>query len=188
MVNLMAEVKNIQLIYFINGYATIPTIDRLRDIDKLGSCNKYLIKRKNSFDGIGQKILNKEELVYMFNDDYIIQEYINFQSEVQFYYVKDKFEYALEFKPSKVPVYPEPIPYYNTDAELELANTFAKLNGNYYGIQRIDFIKLFDGTLLLTEIEDIAPYLDLDCVAEKTKEQFVNDYKNMVYEYMNLYK
>lgn len=36
------------------------------------------------------------------------------------------------------------------------------MNGNYYGIQRIDFIKLEDNTLLLTEIEDISPYLELD--------------------------
>ena len=65
-----------------------------------------------------------------------------------------------------------------------MANQFAKLNGDYYGIQRIDFIKQSDGNLLLTEIEDIAPYLDLDCVDEKTKNQFILDYKNMVYDYM----
>lgn len=58
------------------------------------------------------------------------------------------------------------------------------MNGNYYGIQRIDFIKLEDNTLLLTEIEDISPYLELDQIDEKTREKFIIDYKNMVYEYM----
>ena len=63
---------------------------------------------------------------------------------------------------------------------------FSKLNDNYYGIQRIDFIKLNDGTLLLTEIEDIAPYLDLDCVDEITKSKFILDYKDMVYDYIQI--
>lgn len=58
------------------------------------------------------------------------------------------------------------------------------MNGDYYGIQRIDFIKLEDNTLLLTEIEDIAPYLDLDQVDMETRKKFITDYKNMVYEYM----
>lgn len=109
---------------------------------------------------------------------------MEFQSEVQFYYIKDKFEYALEFIPSKVPIYPDAIEYNPNENEIKLANEFSKLNGNYYGIQRIDFIKLKDETLLLTEIEDIAPYLDLDCVNEKIKKEFILDYKNMVYEYM----
>lgn len=109
---------------------------------------------------------------------------MKFKSEVQFYFIKDKFEYALEFVPSKVPHYPDAILYKPSENEMNLACEFSKLNGDYYGIQRINFIKLNDGSLLLTEIEDIAPYLDLDCVDEKTKNQFILDYKNMVYEYI----
>lgn len=100
------------------------------------------------------------------------------------YIGKDKFEYALEFIPSKVPIYPEAIKYEYSHKELEMANKFALMNGNYYRIQRIDFIKLEDNTLLLTEIEDISPYLNLDQIDEKTREKFIIDYKNMVYEYM----
>lgn len=65
-----------------------------------------------------------------------------------------------------------------------MANSFVSLNGEYYGIQRIDFIKLEDDTLLLTEIEDISPYLDLDQVDKETRKKFIIDYKSMVYEYV----
>lgn len=169
---------------FKNGYETIPTIDNLDDLKLLKNTSKYMMKRKESYDGIGQLVLEKEELKSKFNNSYIIQPFMKFKSEVQFYYIKDKLEYVLEFIPSKVPVYPKAIKYeYNSD-ELELANKFACLNAEYYGIQRIDFIKLEDDTLLLTEIEDISPYLDLNQVDKKTKEKFIIDYKNMVYEYM----
>ncbi len=167
-----------------SGYPVIPTINKLKDLELFKEYNKFMLKLKNSYDGIGQIIVDRQELEKKFNDSYIIQPYMKFQSEVQFYYIKDKFEYALEFSPSKVPIYPEAKQYLPNKIELELSNKFSSLNGDYYGIQRIDFIKLFDGTLLLTEIEDIAPYLDLDCVDQVLKDKFINDYKNMVYEYM----
>ena len=150
----------------------------------LKSYDKYMLKLKYSYDGIGQSIVTQNELKKKFNDSYIIQPFIEFVSEVQFYYIKEKLEYALEFKPSKVPIYPDAEEYKYTTKELEMANTFVKLNDSYYGIQRVDFIKLKDGTLLLTEIEDASPYLDLDCLDEELRNKFINDYKEMVYEYM----
>lgn len=167
-----------------DGYPVIPTIDNIEDIQLLGEYNKFMLKLRDSYDGIGQMVVDKQELGQKYTDSYIIQPFIKFKSEVQFYYIKDKFKYALEFVPSKIPVYPEAIKYIPNESEIELANEFSKLNGNYYGIQRIDFIKLNNGKLLLTEIEDISPYLDLDCVDEVTKDKFIFDYKNMVYEYM----
>ena len=168
---------------FKKGYPVIPSIDNLDNMYLLEKADKYMLKLKNSYDGIGQMVVDKKQLKEKFNDSYIIQSFMHFKSEVQFYYIKDKFEYALEFVPSKIPVYPDPIQYNFSEKELEMADTFAKLNENYYGIQRIDFIKLEDGTLLLTEIEDIDPYLDLDCVDETIKNKFIEDYKKMVYEY-----
>ncbi len=169
---------------FKNGYGVIPTIDNLNDLKLLDNPNKYMMKLKDSYDGIGQLVVKKEELKLKFNNSYIIQPFMKFKSEVQFYYIKDKFEYALEFVPSKVPVYPNAIKYKCIPKELEIANKFVSLNGEYYGIQRIDFIKLEDDTLLLTEIEDISPYLDLDQVDKETRKKFITDYKSMVYEYM----
>ena len=169
---------------FKKKYAVIPSINTLKDLELLNNPEKYMLKLKNSYDGIGQLIVDKKDLELKFNNSYIIQPFMKFKSEVQFYYIKDKFEYALEFEPSKVPIYPNAKKYDYTSKELELANSFASLNGEYYGIQRIDFLKLEDNTLLLTEIEDISPYLDLDRVDNKTRRKFIEDYKNMVYEYM----
>lgn len=169
---------------FKKGYAVIPSIDSLEDLKLLNNPSKYMLKLKDSYDGIGQLVVDEDELKQKFDNSYIIQPFMKFKSEVQFYYIKDKFEYALEFIPSKVPVYPDAIKYEYSSKELEIANNFASMNDDYYGIQRIDFIKLEDNTLLLTEIEDISPYLDLDQVDKETRKKFITDYKNMVYEYM----
>ena len=167
-----------------NGYPVIPTVDNMEDLQMIDKCDKFLLKLKDGYDGIGQMVVDKQELKKKYTNSYIIQPFLKFKSEVQFYYIKDKLEYALEFVPGKIPIYPEAIKYIPNENEIELANEFSKLNGNYYGIQRIDFIKLNNENLLLTEIEDISPYLDLDCVDEETRNRFILDYKNMVYEYM----
>lgn len=98
---------------FKKGYKVIPTIDNLDDLKLLDNQNKYMMKLKDSYDGIGQLVVKKEELKSKFNNSYIIQPFMKFKSEVQFYYIKNKFEYALEFVPSKVPVYPNAIKYVN---------------------------------------------------------------------------
>lgn len=164
------------------GYQVVPTINKIEDIDILPKTEKYLLKPKNSYDGIGQIKLNKERLKDTFTDKYIIQPFIIFQSEVQFYFIENKFEYCLEFIPSKIPVYPKPKLYKYTEKELNLARQFANLNDKFIGIQRIDFLKLKNGELKLIEIEDDSPYLDLDCVSGSIKNKFIEDYKDMIYK------
>lgn len=88
---------------FKKGYQVIPSIDSLKDLKLLNNPNKYMLKLKDSYDGIGQLVVDKDDLKQKFDNSYIIQPLMKFKSEVQFYYIKDKFEYALEFIPSKVP-------------------------------------------------------------------------------------
>lgn len=76
---------------FKNGYEVIPTIDNLDDLKLLDNPNKYMLKLKESYDGIGQLVLKKEELELKFNNSYIIQPFMKFKSEVQFYYIKNRF-------------------------------------------------------------------------------------------------
>ncbi|MCL2355061.1 MAG: hypothetical protein FWC68_04240 [Oscillospiraceae bacterium] len=170
---------------FDKGYPVIPSVHNLEDLDKLARTETYMLKPIEGYDGVGQAKLAKDELINKFNENYIIQPVMEFGSEVQFYFVGTKYQYALEFKPSKVPIYPEPTIYNCSEEELEIATRFAKLNSQLVGVQRIDFIKLENGELLLLEIEDTAPHLELKSASEEAREQFLRDYKNMVYNEVN---
>ncbi len=50
------------------------------------------------------------------------------------------------------------------------------------GIQRIDFLKTYNDELLLIEIEDSSPYLDLDMLDKKTLNRFLDNYYKMIME------
>lgn len=163
------------------GYMVVPSVNDISKLSMLPISEYYLLKPINSYDGIGQVKVKKDEVKNCFSKDYIIQPYMKIKSEVQFYFIGTKFEYALEFCPSKVPVYPDAIEYKYTQEELKIAEEFAKLNKDFVGVQRIDFMKTEEDKLLLLEIEDTAPYLDLDRIDIETREKFLMDYKNMVY-------
>ena len=81
---------------FQEGYPVMPTIDNLQDFDRLPNSNLYLLKPKFGIDGIGQIKLGKEQVKEKFEDKYVLQPVVKFQSEVQFYFINDEFQYALE--------------------------------------------------------------------------------------------
>ena len=169
------------------GYAVIPSIKSPEEFYKLRESKFYLLKPHNGLDGFGIRKVTKLQAKKEWNKHYIIQPKLDFVSEVQFYFVGNKFEYAFEFAPSKVPIYPDAISYRYTKSELALAQQFANLSPNYNGVQRIDFLKLPNGELKLIEIEDSSPYLELDCLSRKKRKQVIDDYKNMVYTYKRNY-
>ena len=72
-----------------------------------------------------------------------------------------------------MPVYPDAIKYNYNEKEKQIAQKFANLNKQLIGIQRVDFIKLYNNELKLLEIEDAAPYLDLDELKEKYKDETI---------------
>lgn len=163
----------------------VPSIDNLKEVDLLPKVEKYLLKPKIGYDGIGQRKIMREDLLKIQLEDFILQPFLEFESEVQFYFINHTLQYALEFKPSKIPVYPKAIWYQYSKEEAELAQKFADLNEELIGIQRIDFLKLKNGELKLIEIEDASPYLDLDCLDKENRSLFINHYKKMVYQYNN---
>lgn len=60
---------------------------------------------------------------------------------------------------------------------------FAKLNGNNFnGVQRIDFLKI-NNQLLLSELEDDSPYMAIEALSSTKRQEFINDFKQMVYTY-----
>ena len=96
---------------FNKGYEVIPSINKKEDINKIPKTEKYLLKPKIGYDGIEQHVITKKEIEKVDFNKYIIQPLMKFQSEVQFYFLNNELQYVLEFKPSKVPIYPDAIKY-----------------------------------------------------------------------------
>lgn len=170
---------------FKDGKNVIPTVDKLMDIHKLGAVQKYVLKDKNSFgSGLGQKIVDVDELKKEFKEGYIIQPLLKFKSEVQCYLVGEKLMYAYEYIPSKYPDYPEPQEFALTEKERQLVNDFAKIANLKVGFLRIDFLRLLNDELILLEIEDNSPIMDLEKLNIEIREKVINEYKNNIYKYL----
>lgn len=174
--------------FFKKGYQVIPTIRSLEDVPLLNNPDYYLTKPFKGYDGYGQKKVTLKELEQEYNLGDIIQPWLKFESEIQFYFLNNELQYAFEFKGSKIHDNNQPVLYAYTEEELALASFFAKLNVGFIGIQRIDFLKMPGGQLLLLEIEDHSPYLNIEDLPEELKEQFLLNYKNMVYNTIAEYR
>lgn len=165
------------------GYHVIPTISNPKDLAILPNAERYLVKPVNGYDGFGIIECSREELKYKWNEDYVIQPKVNFDSELQFYFIGNKFEFAQIFKPRKINSHENAYMYTPTKKEIEIAKSFAMLNGkNFNGVQRIDFLKAGD-KILLSELEDDSPYMAIEALKGSQREAFINDFKSMTYAY-----
>lgn len=165
-----------------DGYPVIPTMTKLSEMDNYSNDDIFLLKPINGYEGYGIVEKNKNEIIE--TKGFVIQPKINFEKEVEFYFINKEFQFVLEFVPSKKPVYPIPQLYDYLQEELEIAQDFANLcNEKFVGVQRIDFLKTVDGKLLLLEIGDSSPYLNLNSLDEETRNKFLDNYKKMVYNY-----
>lgn len=172
---------------FQENLPVIPTINPDMSIDNLPTTDFYLLKPLDSYDGFGQIRVSKNELEERLKtikpNQYVVQPHINIKSEIQFYFVNDKLEYAFQFMPNKLSENVVRKEYDYSDQEANIASKFAKLNPDFVGVQRIDFIQDTNDNLLLLEIEDAAPFLSLQYISSDKRKQFIDDYKKMVYDY-----
>lgn len=163
----------------------IPTVDSLNQLKKLPVSREYVLKDNNSFgSGIGQKVVKLEDIEKEFKEGYLIQPKLKFKSEVQFYFVADKLMYTYEFTPSKYPDYPIPKLITPKEEEIDIACKFARLSNLKVGFQRIDFLRLENNKLILLEIEDNSPYMDLELLDNNLRNKVLKEYKNNIYEYL----
>lgn len=165
--------KNYILDLFKEGYPVIPSIDKIQDLAWLPKCDKYIIKPKNGSSSIGFKVLDKKDLLDLKPRGFIIQPKIDFLYEISFYYVDKKFVYCLIFKPSKIPDWPLPEVFEPSKEDFTFAKKFLGWNKITSGVQRIDAVRLKDGSLHLLEIEDDSPYLSLIEIPEKLKKKML---------------
>ena len=142
-----------------SDYPVIPSIDTIRDLARLPASDRYWIKPKRSCDGIGAERLSREELLRKRPKGYIIQPFIEFECEPSFFFIDNQFHHAIwaKHRLHDDRVFPcEP-----TADELTFAGRFVQWADMPYGIQRIDAVRMRDGNLLLTEVENLCPYLYL---------------------------
>lgn len=172
---------------FEQGKQVIPTVDNIEDINKFEKTKEYVLKDNNSFgSGIGQKMVKAEDLAKEFKEGYLIQPKLKFKSKIQCYFIGQKLMYVYEYIPSKYPDYPQPNLITLNEQDKQLACEFAKESGLKYGFQRIDFLRLENDNLILLEIEDNSPHMNLEKLDEDMRKACLNEYKNNIYEYLKL--
>lgn len=153
------------------GLPVIPTADRAEHLDRLPAAEQYVVKPKAGADSIGLRFVPYEELAGLAYGEVLVQPRVDFRYEVSFYFVDDRFQYAL-YAPDPGRRW-ELEPYEATEGDLRFARRFVDWNTLDHGIQRVDACRTREGELLLVELEDLNPYLSLDLVAEPVRERFV---------------
>ena len=159
------------------GYPVIPSFTKKADVT---ASDRYLLKPLNGADSTGVQIVAWDELQESYNN-MLIQPLVDFAYEVSFYFLSDKFYYALYA--------PDPkcrwklVPYSASEEDVAFAQQFIIWNSCKQGIQRVDACRTPAGQLLLMELEDYNPYLSLALVPEKTKELFLEDLCEMLSAY-----
>lgn len=167
---------------FREGYNVIPTYKDVNEVIIVPAV-EFVLKNVNSFGGgLGQRYIRRDEVITEFNSRYIIQPKLKFKSEVQCYFVENELMYTYEFAPSKYPDYPEPQMITLSDEELELVREFVNVANVKSGFLRLDFLRLLDDSLVLLEIEDNCPNMDLDKLDINLRERVINRYKESVYK------
>lgn len=97
----------------------------------------------------------------------------NFKYEVSFYYLDDKFQYAL-YAPDKNKRW-ELIEYQASSEDLAFADKFIKWNNIQTGITRVDACRCQDDSLLLVELEDLNPFLSIELISKEKREKFISN-------------
>ncbi len=160
------------------GFPVIPSVDNIEKIGNLPECELCWIKLKDSCDGIGSKKMKRSELMKTNLQDYIVQPFVEFTSEPSFYFINNEFSYSItmpnRLADKDITLY-EPL-----KSELIFAQKFVDWNGLRCGIQRIDAVRTLSGELLLTEVEDISPYLYLLDIDESVRCRVVTTIRKSV--------
>lgn len=183
----------------VAGLPVIPTFDfdnDAADSSSLPHANRYVVKPKHGADSIAMRQLSADELAQertgvhasrtesaisstssnVTGDALIVQPFVDFEYEVSFYFVDGEFQYALH-APEKTARWVL-TPFTPSATDLEFAQSFIDWNQQSHGIERVDACRLANGDLLLVELEDLNPYLSLDCLDKPSREQFVASFAN----------
>jgi hypothetical protein len=160
---------------FHAGHPVIPTYTTISEA-LATQAKTFLLKP--IFGGSSEGILTrsaKDLESCEINASYVIQPKLPFQQELSFFFLNKTFQYALCTRFHRWDL----VRYEPTDHELAVARHFIEWNP-VVGIQRVDFLKQKDGTILLLELEDWCPYLSLFDVRGLPKEVFIKNLIDLV--------
>ncbi len=153
-------------------YPVIPTVDSADKLSQLPESEYYVLKPKDGADSIGLKFVKSGEIEN--SAPVLIQPAIDFVYEVSFYFINNKFEYAM-YAPDKSKRW-ELKEYKATDEDMNFAEKFIAWNHLKKGIQRVDACRTKSGELLLVELEDLNPFLSLLNLDERKRKAFMIDF------------
>ncbi len=153
------EGKDYLIELYERGYPVIPSIDNVDNLGLIPDSEYYWVKPKHSCDGIGAEKLSRAQLLQLKPQNSIIQPFMEFRYEPSFFFIDDQFSHALW---AKHRLHSDSVANYKASREdVAFATKFVRWCDLGHGTQRIDAIRTFDGNLLLTEIENLCPYLYL---------------------------
>lgn len=155
-------------------YPVIPTINQLNDFSKIDGHERYVIKPIVGADSIGMQVLDKNLLFEVELGGFLVQPYLNFEYEISFYFIDGEFQYAL-YAPEKKKRW-ELIEIEPSTEDLQFAYQFIEWNQMKHGIQRVDACRIENGELLLVELEDLNPFLSLDCAKKHSRSKFMKNF------------
>ncbi|MFJ3334783.1 hypothetical protein [Streptomyces sp. NPDC086766] len=164
------------------GFPVIPTVDRLDDLHRLPTADRYVVKPRLGADSIGLRTVPADGLPGLVDGGVLVQPHIDFVYEVSFYFVDADLLYALYA--------PDPErrwdlrPYRPTREDVEFARRFVDWNALGHGIQRVDACRAPGGGLLLVELEDLNPYLSLDALDDPGRDAFVTAMKTSLHRFL----
>jgi hypothetical protein len=166
------EGKDYLVVLSEKSYPVIPSVDQVEYLENLPPSSSYWIKPKKSCDGVGAERLTRQELLERKPRGYIIQPFLEFQYEPSFFYVDNTFRHAIATRHRLLNG--QTFGYGTCDEDLHFASQFVQWDNLPYGVQRIDAIRTKDGRLLLTEIENLCPYLYLDELDDCVRKDFLS--------------
>lgn len=153
---------------FESGFPVIPTYTT---IESVRPSDRYLLKPLQGADSCGIKMGAGDEIRALFCQNMLIQPFIDFQYEVSFYFVGNRYHYSL-YAPNPQKRW-ELESYSASMEEIDFAQKLIAWNTCKYGIQRVDACRTRDGKLLLMELEDYNPFLSLELLKPSVKEHFL---------------
>jgi hypothetical protein len=142
-----------------SGYPVIPTVEKSA-LSQLPSVERYVAKPRRGFTGKDQITGSKDDIIKQAPADYLIQPFMPFTEEVQFYFIDSDFIYALATPNRRQEA--QMRLYAPSRDEIDVAARFIEWNNVPHALQRVDFCRMPDKNLLLMELEDDAPYLWLE--------------------------